>query len=68
MLSENGTAKFCPPNTTTLPSGSTTLLWKARVLAIEPTRRAVTVVPLMLTTYALAVGAGVLVRRSRRRP
>jgi hypothetical protein len=38
-----------------LPSGSTTLLWNARALAIEPTRRAVTVVPEMLRAYALAV-------------
>ena len=35
VLSENGTGKFCPPNTTTLPSGSTTLLWNARGLAID---------------------------------
>ena len=64
VLSENGTGKFCPPNTTTLPSGSTTLLWKARAFAIgRDLARLVTVVPLMVTTYALAVALDVLVRR-----
>ena len=55
MLSENGTGKFCPPTTTTLPSGSTTLLWKARVFAIDETLRVLTVLPSMLTMLALAV-------------
>src|SRR5690242_19355109 len=55
VLSENGTGKFWPPNTTTLPSGSTTLLWNARGLAIGATLRVVTVLPLMVRTYAPAL-------------
>ena len=57
VLSENGAGKFWPPITTTLPSGSTTLLWKARALAIEDTRREVTDVPLTVMTNALVVAA-----------
>ena len=42
VLSENGCAKFWPPITSTLPSGSTTLLANARALFIEATVRTLT--------------------------
>lgn len=35
VASEKGTACTCPPVMKTLPFGRTTLLWKARALAIE---------------------------------